>query len=161
MLLCVIGNFDVNVQSGNFTFPTAGTWYDYLGGGTFTSTGAAQSFNLQPGELHVFVNRNLTNAVVTADSIVNPVASRFAALVFPNPGTAGSQLEVEVPQTGLVQATLSDISGRSMGTVLSQTLTKGKHRIAIGEKIGMLPAGMYILSIRTGTKTIQLKLAIQ
>lgn len=160
-MICVVGNFDVNAQSGNFTFPTAGTWYDYLGGGTFTSTGAAQAFNLQPGELHVFVNRNLTNAVVTADSIVNPTVSRFAASVYPNPGTAASVLELDIPQTGQVQAELSDISGRKLGTVLSRSLTKGKHRIAIGEKLSMLPAGIYILSTRTGTKTIQLKLAIQ
>ena len=160
-MLCVIGNFDVNAQTGSFTFPNAGTWYDYLGGNTFTSTGAAQSFTLQPGELHVFVNRNLTNAVVTADTSVTPAGNRFAAQLYPNPGVAASQLEIEMPQTGLVRAEIADISGRKIGTLLSQSLAKGKHRIAIGEKISMLPAGIYIVSIRTGTKTIQLKLAIQ
>ncbi len=160
-MLCVIGNFDVNAQTNTFTFPAAGTWYDYLGGTPFTSPGTAQSSPLQPGELHVFVNRNLTNAVVTSDGGVTPAGTAFTASVFPNPGVAGSQLEINTPQTGLVQAELSDISGRKLGTVLSQTLTKGKHRIAIGEKISMLPAGIYMMSIRTGTKTIQLKLAIQ
>jgi Alpha amylase, catalytic domain/Carbohydrate-binding module 48 (Isoamylase N-terminal domain) len=160
-MLCVIGNFDVTAQTSSFTFPSAGTWYDYLGGGTLTSTGAAQSFNLQPGELHVFVNRNLTNAVVTSDTTVTPAGSRFAAQINPNPGMSSSQLEIEVPQTGLVRAEIADISGRKLGTILSQSFTKGKHRIAIGEKISMLPSGIYIVSIRTGTKTIQLKLAIQ
>ncbi|MBK8951116.1 MAG: hypothetical protein IPM85_00935 [Chitinophagaceae bacterium] len=32
----MIGNFDVNAQSGSVTFPVAGTWYDYLRGGTIT-----------------------------------------------------------------------------------------------------------------------------
>jgi hypothetical protein len=160
-MLCVIGNFDVTAQTSSFTFPSAGTWYDYLGGNTFTSTGTAQSFNLQPGELHVFVNRNLTNAVVTATGGVTPGDNSFAANVFPNPGGAASQLELNVPQTGIVHVELADMAGRRLGTILSQALTKGKHKIAIGEKISMLPSGIYLMTLRNGTKTIQLKLAIQ
>ena len=41
--LVVIGNFDVIAQSGTVTFPTAGTWYDYLNNTTVTTTGAAQN----------------------------------------------------------------------------------------------------------------------
>ncbi len=55
--LVVIGNFDVVSQSGSVTFPVAGTWYDYLNGGTITATGSSQSFNLQPGEYHVYLNQ--------------------------------------------------------------------------------------------------------
>ncbi|HEY6063264.1 MAG TPA: alpha-amylase family glycosyl hydrolase, partial [Chitinophagaceae bacterium] len=40
-MLCVIGNFDVTPQTGSFTFPSGGTWYDYLNGNTITATGAA------------------------------------------------------------------------------------------------------------------------
>ena len=65
-MLCVIGNFDVTAQTGSFTFPAGGTWYDYLNGNTFTATGAAQNITLQPGEFHVYLNRNLINAVVTS-----------------------------------------------------------------------------------------------
>lgn len=54
--LVVMGNFDVAAQSGSVTFPVAGTWYDYLNGGTITATGTSQFFNLQPGEYHVYTN---------------------------------------------------------------------------------------------------------
>lgn len=54
--LVVIGNFDVTAKSGSVTFPSAGTWYDYLNGNTITATGVAQSFMLKPGEFHVFTN---------------------------------------------------------------------------------------------------------
>ncbi len=54
--LAVIGNFDVVAQTGSITFPTAGTWYDFLNGTTITATGASQSFTLQPGEYHVFTS---------------------------------------------------------------------------------------------------------
>ncbi len=54
--LVVIGNFDVTSKVGSVTFPTAGTWYDYLNGNTITATGSAQSFTLKPGEFHVFTS---------------------------------------------------------------------------------------------------------
>ena len=55
----VIGNFDVVSQTGSVTFPSAGTWYDYINGTPITATGGAQSFTLQPGEYHVYLNTNL------------------------------------------------------------------------------------------------------
>ncbi|MEO6669888.1 MAG: T9SS type A sorting domain-containing protein, partial [Ferruginibacter sp.] len=55
--LATIGNFDVVQTTGSITFPTAGTWYDYLTGTTITATGSAQSFTLAPGEYHVFTNQ--------------------------------------------------------------------------------------------------------
>jgi len=54
--LVVIGNFDVVAQSGSVTFPSAGTWYDYLNGTTITATGSAQAFNLKPGEFRVYTS---------------------------------------------------------------------------------------------------------
>jgi 1,4-alpha-glucan branching enzyme len=57
--IVVIGNFDVVSQTGAVTFPTAGTWTDYLNGAQITATGIAQNFTLQPGEYHVYLNTNL------------------------------------------------------------------------------------------------------
>ena len=57
--IVVIGNFDVVSQMGFVTFPSAGTWYDYLNGTTITATGASQSFTLQPGEYHVFTSADI------------------------------------------------------------------------------------------------------
>ncbi len=56
--IMVIGNFDVLPQTGAVTFQNAGTWYDYLNGTTITATGGPQSFTLQPGEYHVYLNMN-------------------------------------------------------------------------------------------------------
>ncbi|MEO8859782.1 MAG: alpha-amylase family glycosyl hydrolase [Ginsengibacter sp.] len=55
----VVGNFDVTSQTGSVSFPSSGTWYDYLNGTTITATGAAQSITLQPGEYHVYLNANI------------------------------------------------------------------------------------------------------
>jgi len=48
--IMVIGNFDVAPATAAVTFRNAGTWYNYLSGGTRTATGAAESITLQPGE---------------------------------------------------------------------------------------------------------------
>lgn len=56
--ILVMGNFDVVSQTGSVTFSGAGTWYDYLNGTTIIATGATQSFTLQPGEYHVYLNMN-------------------------------------------------------------------------------------------------------
>jgi len=55
--MVVVGNFDVVQQSSTVTFPVAGTWYDYLNGGTFSATGGGQNITLQPGEYHVYLNQ--------------------------------------------------------------------------------------------------------
>ncbi len=57
--IVVIGNFDVISQTGSVTFPSAGTWTDYLNGTQITATGASQSFTLQPGEYHVYLNADI------------------------------------------------------------------------------------------------------
>jgi len=56
--ICVVGNFDVSQVTGNVQFQTAGTWYDYLTGATYNATGGVQSMTLQPGEYHVYLDRD-------------------------------------------------------------------------------------------------------
>lgn len=55
----VIGNFDVVPQTGSVTFPSMGTWFNYLNGAQFNATGAPQSISLQPGEYRVYLNTYL------------------------------------------------------------------------------------------------------
>jgi hypothetical protein len=57
--ILVIGNFDVTTTTGSVSFQNAGTWYNYLAGGTKTATGGVENFTLQPGEYYVYVNRNV------------------------------------------------------------------------------------------------------
>jgi hypothetical protein len=61
--IVVVGNFDMVAQTGSVTFQNAGTWYNYLTGGTFTATGAPQSITLQPGEYYVYTDRDASAAL--------------------------------------------------------------------------------------------------
>jgi 1,4-alpha-glucan branching enzyme len=50
----VVGNFDVSTQSGTITFPSTGTYYDYITGATINVATAAYSITLAPGEYHIY-----------------------------------------------------------------------------------------------------------
>ena len=158
----VIGNFDVVQQSGTVTFPVAGTWYDYLNGGTFTATGTAQNITLQPGEYRVLLNRNLTNAVVTSTGGTASVsASGLSASLFPNPANSNSVLEIDVPETGKVQVELYNQLGQRIKTVFSERLLKGNHRISLTGKVDKLPAGSYLLTVQQAGVNVSVKMIIQ
>ncbi|MCW3107749.1 MAG: type sorting protein, partial [Segetibacter sp.] len=67
----VVANFDVVAQTRPVTFQSTGTWYNFLSNGTGSglngATGtnvdispAVQSITLQPGEYHVYLDRQVT-----------------------------------------------------------------------------------------------------
>ena len=60
-----MGNFDVVSTTGNLSFPSAGSWYNYLTGETYTATGNQESFTLSPGEYRVYVNKKLVDTART------------------------------------------------------------------------------------------------
>jgi 1,4-alpha-glucan branching enzyme len=158
----VIGNFDVVQQSGTVTFPVAGTWYDYLNGGTFTATGTAQSITLQPGEYRVLLNRNLVNAVVTSTGGTASASSYgLSASLFPNPVNGNAVLEVNVPESGKVQIDLYNQLGQRINTVYSDRLSKGIHRLPLTGKVEKLPAGSYLLSVQHAGVNVSVKMIIQ
>src|SRR5690606_34526708 len=142
-MLCVIGNFDVNPQATTFTFPNAGTWYDYLNGGTITSTGTPQNMTLQPGEFHIYLNRNLVNAVVTPVGGVPKPSDDLAATIYPNPGKGDAILELDIPQTGRTEIFVINTAGQNMKVLYQGTLVKGNHKIPLSSRIDNLSAGTY------------------
>jgi 1,4-alpha-glucan branching enzyme len=157
-MLCVIGNFDVTAQTSTITFPSAGTWYDYLNGNTFTATGAAQSISLQPGEFHVYLNRNLVNAVTTPVIDINNPGNALQAVVYPNPVEANSVTEIYVPERGHVQADLWNVQGQKVQVVFTGTLAKGKHTFSLSAKTNNLPPGIYLLKVQSKNKTTSIKI---
>ena len=160
-MLVVAGNFDVTTQTAAITFPVAGTWYDYLNGGTFTATGSAQNITLQPGEYHVYLNRNLINAVTTPVTGVNNPVNSLQVKVFPNPVQPGSVIELNIPENGKVQLDLRNTLGQNVMTMNPGVLTKGKHRLSFNEAVRKLPAGSYLLKVQLNAKAVTTKLVLQ
>lgn len=160
-MLCVIGNFDVLSQTGSFTFPVGGTWYDYLNGNTITASGSVQNITLQPGEFHVYLNRNLINAVVTAVPGTANQTNEWWSNVYPNPVVTNSVIDINVAQTGMIEISLVNQMGQQIGTVFKGTLAKGKHSLSLPDKINNLPAGTYLLRIQAGNKALTEKIVVQ
>ena len=160
--IVVIGNFDVVSQPGSVTFPSSGTWYDYLLNTSITATGSAQIITLQLGEFHVYINKNLNNTVVTALPNVTATTNTLRISIYPNPVTAEpASIAAEVPGNGDAQIDLWNSLGQKIGSLYSGFLTKGVHTIPFVQGEKNLQAGCYILRLQQNNKTQSTKFLIQ
>jgi glycosidase len=162
--ICVVANMDVVQQSGTVTFQNAGTWYDYLAGGTFTATGASQSFTLAPGEYHVYIDQNINGAVFTSVNNTNDPIKNMRVLVFPNPVKETALVEYDLPENGNVVITMLSPEGRSLGTIFKGYKAKGTHRTLLNTNTfstKKLPTGMYVLEIAVNNKRRVEKIIVQ
>jgi 1,4-alpha-glucan branching enzyme len=158
--ICVVGNFDVISQTGSVLFQSAGTWYDYIDGSTISATGTAQSITLQPGEYHVYLNRNVASSLVTAIPPVNSNRNGLFVNVYPNPTVQGSTIDVNLTESGNVQIDLLNITGQKLMTIHSGFLSKGFHTITF-TNTRKLPAGLYLLQMKTKTLTGSVRLILK
>lgn len=55
----VVGNFDVVSRAANITFPSSGTWYDYMNSGQSINVSGSYTATLAPGEYHIYTSTNL------------------------------------------------------------------------------------------------------
>lgn len=158
--LVVIGNFDVIPQTGTVTFPTAGTWYDYFGNFIHVSTGTPQSFTLQPGEFHVYVNRNVNN--VTPTPVVNVPwnGATLEARLYPNPVVNTSYaVEIKLPQSSKTTIELYNGVGQFISTVYNGFLTNGTRVVNLPAL--QLNKGIYFLKLKTKDQAKTIALTLQ
>lgn len=159
--IVVVGNFDVNPASGSVTFQNAGVWYDYFSGATFNATGAAQNISLQPGEYHVYVNRNITNVVSPVTDVIYN-GKRIRLSVYPNPLRQHATMEYELPESGKVDFRLVNISGQQVAHLYSGFKVKGIHRMTLDQlqNISGLNRGVYFLQMDFGNRKLVQKLVV-
>jgi 1,4-alpha-glucan branching enzyme len=152
--LVVIGNFDIVAQDITVSFPSAGTWYNYLAGGTFSATGSAQTINLQPGEYRVYTNQLITGGVVTTSitDIISPI-NGLGIQLFPNPAGNNGTLKYTLPATGKTTIVLINALGQFMQTLLSETKPKGQYQLQMGSSLRALPAGSYFIKMEQNGNT--------
>jgi glycosidase len=159
--LCIVGNFDVTTQTGQVTFQNAGTWYDYLNGSTFTATGTSQNITLQPGEFHLFLNRNITNVITTPVSNINNPDRVFRVHVFPNPLHNAGMLEIENDETGNAMLQWFNTAGQQVSSQSLGVLAKGTHRISLDvNNPEKLSPGIYLLRISVKNRVQTRKILI-
>jgi len=148
----VVGNFDIAAKTATVNFPVNGTWYDYFNKTSVNITGGSSSLTLQPGQYHVYFNKDLSNTLIT--SISNPVFSELdgEAKIIPNPVTAGMKISYELPTSGLVQISLLSAEGKTLRILSDEKQLSGKKNVIIpAEKLNSLSLqpGIYTVLIRT------------
>jgi hypothetical protein len=146
--LVVVGNFDVTPQTGTVTFPTAGTWYNYLDSSLLTTTGSAQSITLQPGEYRVYLNRNVNNSSVTPIFNVPAPSNILQLKVYPNPAQSDFILELNLPENGNVTVDIINPAGQRIASAHRAFMTRGKHQVNLNRKELNLMTGAYYLRIK-------------
>lgn len=159
-MLCIVGNFGLASQGVSFTFPAAGNWFDYMNNTVLTATTNAQTISLAPGEFRIYVNRNVNNVAVTPVFDVDSPSNLLLAALYPNPANAGSILELNIPQATKTEVALMDMSGRQLNILHSGNLIRGNHLLPVGDKLGKLPSGLYLLRIAAGKETKIVKVVI-
>lgn len=156
----VVGNFDLSAKTTAVNFPATGTWYSYLTKTSINVSGASASITLQPGEYHVYLNKDLSNTLVT--SIFNPVNTIMTGEfnLYPNPVRTGSKLKYELKRAGEVYIEVQDINGSKIGKVFSGLKPAGKHELLIDQSIIQKlngKTGPFLLSIRTSSEQKTIK----
>lgn len=156
----VVGNFDVVAQTGQVSFPVAGTWYEYFSNTTFSATGSAQAFTLQPGEYRVYVNRNVNNVIPTPVGNVPWSGTVLQASVYPNPVKANFTLDLVLPQSGNATVTLYNSLGQFVATVYNGFLVKGECQLPLPRPAAAAP-GTYFLKLQVKGETKTLSVTLQ
>jgi 1,4-alpha-glucan branching enzyme len=157
--LLVVGNFGVNASTATVSFQSAGTWYDYLNGNTITTTGNAQAIFLQPGEYHVFLNRNIVNAVTTPVSNLPAQTNSLQIQVYPNPVLKTMYINVNMPQAGKAEINLMSMLGQNIATLYSGFLSKGNHTLSVNRN--GISSNNYIVRVQTKNAASILKVLFQ
>ncbi|WP_315819639.1 alpha-amylase family glycosyl hydrolase [Paraflavitalea speifideaquila] len=158
--ILVVGNFDVAALSGSVVFQHAGTWYDYLTGQTITATGNSQTISLQPGEYHVYLNRNITNILTPVTDLDNQ-GKNTRLSIYPNPVTSNSTIEYELPLNTGVTLSLLNLNGQQISQLQAGFKIKGVHQLPLYRLGRNKPVpGLYFIRMQYGNNSITRKLII-
>lgn len=160
----VVANFNVTAQTISVTFPSAGSWYSYLTGDSFTATGVAQNINLQPGEYYVYLDRVVAGGIVTSVRDVILSNKDFRLSVYPNPVQQSSTVEYELPESGKVAITVMNITGQTIGTINKGFQLKGLQRFTLTANnfaSARLNPGNYLIRVSVNNKVRIEKFVVQ
>jgi hypothetical protein len=148
--IVVVGNFDLNTASGNVSFPGTGTWYDYLTGVSLSVPSSSVSFSLQPGEYHVYVNRNVTFPVYSVTPVLDipDIGGSIRLETYPNPLRNEGIVSYELPESGQVRIRLLNSQGQQLQVLEEGFRAKGSYRIPLKRSEGKNTASGGLLLVQ-------------
>lgn len=162
--MVVVANFNNSQQIQSVTFPTAGTYYDYTRGGTFTSFGSPQNVTLNAGEYRVWIDQNIAGGLVTniRDIIANN--NEFKLNVYPNPVQQNATVAYELPKSGQVYIQITNLQGQVVAVKNMGFQLKGYQLFELNRQSfgGLsLASGQYILQVRVDNIVRNQKIVVQ
>jgi 1,4-alpha-glucan branching enzyme len=159
--VAVIGNFDVVSSTGSITFPTAGTWYNYLGTDSISATGSSQNITLNAGDYKVFINKNLndTNHVLPPDTTsVNGIK------IYPNPViSSNSVIKYSLPVASNVSLSVYNITGQLVKSFSLGNQASGTHSFTFSDvsfNIQALRNGIYVMKLNSDRQTAHIAFSV-
>jgi glycosidase len=148
MNVAVLGNFGMSQSSMSSPFPTTGWWYEYFTGDSIQVLNTSSPMTLAAGEYRLYSTVKLpppSGGFVTSSAEVLPLDAAMA--IAPNPAASGmtSSLQLALPERGNIRLMITDMAGRTIGSVLYQgQLEMGEHQFDLPDT---LPAGAYLVRL--------------
>ena len=146
-------------QTIQVSLPVAGTWFDYLQNTSFTATGTVQNITMQPGEFHVYLNRNVNNITVTPVTSLPGNALALEAKTYPNPSQSSLMVDISMPQSQQVRIEVFATTGQYISTLYNRFLPRGNHTLNLNRPA--LARGSYFMKITTKNATKTLPVTFQ
>jgi len=78
--------------------------------------------------------------------------------LYPNPFNPVLQINYDIPQAGVIQVEILDISGSHIETLHSGFLQSGSQKISWNAE--SMPSGMYLVSLKSGDKSLTEKVVL-
>jgi glycosidase len=150
------GNFDVVDSQATITFPSTGTWYNYLTGTTLNVTSTSQALTLQPGEYAVYTSRKIT--------VPNPLATRsqqtaaFGLSVAPNPAAGTTTIRYELPTAATASIAVQNLLGQTIRQLAPARQAAGAQAQTLPLQ-GLAP-GVYLVRLQAGDLTQTTRLLV-
>ncbi|NML63719.1 T9SS type A sorting domain-containing protein [Hymenobacter sp. RP-2-7] len=151
------GNFDVNAQTTTITFPSTGTWYNYLTGGTMSVTSTSMALTLQPGDYAVYTSRSVAQA--------NPLGTRpaetaaFKLSLAPNPAAGTTAVAYELPAAATATLQVQSLLGQMVRQLPAVRQAAGAQTQVLSLQ-GLAP-GVYLVKLTAGDLTQTTRLLVQ
>ena len=153
------GNFDVTAKTATITFPSAGTWYNYLDGTQLNVASPAVSLTLQPGQYAVYTSRKLTVPAGTTLATRTPQTAAFGLSLVPNPATGTTTLAYALPTAATASIEVQNLLGQTVRQLPAARQAAGAQAQSLPLQ-GLAP-GVYLVRLQAAGQTQTARLLVQ
>lgn len=145
----IVGNYNVETEIYELNFPHDGVWFDYFSGEQISITGLKSTFQLQPGEYHLFIDKSKLKPELAIPALKPSAIIKGVGFlqIYPNPSSSDITFYINTPIDS--EISIYDISGKLMG-IKSVIGTAAPQRLSVTNINCNLRAGVYFCRIVAG-----------